>query len=183
MYRYIDDISKIAQNIIKEYVIEKKVAIDCTLGNGHDTDFLATLFEKVYSFDIQKEACEKYLKKEIKNVVIINESHDKLINFIKEEKVDCIMYNLGFLPGNGNKWVTTKADSTISSINEGLELLRENGIMTICIYVGHDEGKKEEACIMELVSNLPKNKFAVLEHKYINRSMLAPRLLVIEKNA
>ena len=75
MYRYVGDISKISQNIIKDYLENKEVAIDGTLGNGHDTDFLSENFKRVYAFDIQKEACLNYEKKNIKNVKVIKLQH------------------------------------------------------------------------------------------------------------
>lgn len=53
--------------------------------------------------------------------------------------------------------------------------------MTICIYKGHDEGKKEESCILEYIKTLPKNKFGVMSHSYLNRNKTAPSLIVIEK--
>lgn len=37
----------------------KKVAIDATCGNGHDSVFLATEFNKVYSIDIQELAIKR----------------------------------------------------------------------------------------------------------------------------
>lgn len=180
MYNYIDEISKIAQGIIKSYEDNKKIAIDCTLGNGHDTDFLSKSFDRVYAFDIQKEACDKYSKN--KNTIVINDSHEYLGKYINEN-VDCIMYNLGFLPGSKDKAITTKSESTIKSIDEGLKILNPRGIMTICVYIGHDEGKREETCIVDYLSKLPKDRFAVMEHRYINRNNLAPRLFVIERNS
>ncbi|MGV3025845.1 tRNA (mnm(5)s(2)U34)-methyltransferase [Clostridium thermobutyricum] len=182
MYSYIGDISKIAQNIILNYVKNKNIGVDCTLGNGHDSDFLKSNFKKVYSFDIQKSACEKYSNNNYDNVIVINNSHSEIIKFIEEKNVDAIMYNLGFLPGSSNKSITTTYDTTIKSIEEGLKILSPGGIMTICIYIGHDEGVKEESCIMEFVKKLPKNKFAVMEHKFLNRNNLAPKLIIIEKN-
>lgn len=182
MYNYIGDISKIAQNIILNYVKNRDIGIDCTLGNGHDTDFLKSNFKKVYCFDIQKSACEKYSNNKYENVTVINDSHSKILDFVNENNIDVIMYNLGFLPGSLNKSITTNYDTTIKSIKDGLKILAPGGIVTICVYIGHDEGVKEESCIMEFVENLPKNKFAVMEHKYLNRSILAPKLIVIEKN-
>ena len=101
MFKYVGNISDLSHYIIRDFVENKSVAIDGTLGNGYDTDFLSSLFNKVYSFDIQKEACENYKNKNKENVRIINDSHHLLNKYI-DEKVDCIMYNLGFLPG-GNK--------------------------------------------------------------------------------
>ncbi|ASW42719.1 tRNA (mnm(5)s(2)U34)-methyltransferase [Clostridium isatidis] len=179
MFKYVASISDLSHYIIDKFVMDKNVAIDGTLGNGNDTDFLADKFAKVYSFDIQKEACEKYLLKNLKNVKIINASHH-LFNKYIEEKVDCIMYNLGFLPG-GDKNITTMHDTSLISIKKGLELLNNGGIMTICIYRGHNEGKVEESCILEYLTKLDKSKFGVMLHSYLNRDERAPILVVVEK--
>ncbi|MCM8710667.1 class I SAM-dependent methyltransferase [Clostridium sp. SYSU_GA19001] len=180
MFKYVGDISKIAQNIISFYCSNFNIAVDATLGNGYDTDFLCEKFNKVYSFDIQKTAIENYLIRKKDNVILINDSHEKLSTYIKTE-VGCIMYNLGFLPG-GNKNITTKTESTISSIKEGLYLLCPGGIMSIAIYTGHDEGIKEKDAILNLVSSLSKKDYGVLMHSFINRSSTSPLLVIVEKN-
>ena len=179
MFKYVGDISEISHHIINNFLENKNVAIDGTLGNGYDTDFLSDHFNKVYSFDVQSLACDNYINKNKENVKVINDSHHKFEEYISES-VDCIMYNLGFLPG-GDKNITTMHETSMQSIKEGLELLNSGGIMTICIYRGHNEGKKEESCILNYVANLPKNKFGVMEHSFINRSEVAPMLIVIEK--
>ncbi|GAB6170264.1 class I SAM-dependent methyltransferase [Clostridium carnis] len=179
MFKYVGEITDIAQSIIKNFLCERNIAIDATLGNGYDSDFLSENFKSVYSFDIQSIACTLYLEKEKDNVKVINDSHDKFDIYIKEE-VDCIMYNLGFLPG-GNKEITTIHSTTIESLKIGLSLLKKGGIITICIYNGHNEGKKEETCILEFLQNLPKSKYGVMLHSYLNRSSVAPILAVIEK--
>lgn len=181
MFNYVGDISELSHYIIDKFLENKNIAIDGTLGNGHDSDFLSNKFKKVYSFDIQREPCENYISKEKDNVIVICDSHDKFDTYIKEN-VDCIMYNLGFLPG-ASKEVTTMHDTSINSIKKGLELLNKGGIMTICIYTGHDEGKKEESCILNYVQNLSKKDYGVMLHKFLNRSETAPMLVVIEKNS
>lgn len=179
MFKYVGNISDLSHYIIKDFVHNKKVAIDGTLGNGYDTDFLSSLFDKVYAFDIQKEACENYIAKNKGNVNIINDSHHLFNNYINE-KVDCIMYNLGFLPG-GNKEITTLHKTSLESIRAGLDILNNGGIMTICIYRGHNEGKLEETCILEYLKTLPKNEFGVMSQAYLNRQSNSPLLVVIEK--
>lgn len=179
MFNYVGNISDLSHYIIKDFVKNKKVAIDGTLGNGYDTDFLAILFEKVYSFDIQKEACDNYINKKNDNVTVINDSHH-LFNKYIEEPVDCIMYNLGFLPG-GNKEITTLHNTSLESIKIGLDLLNSGGIMTICIYRGHNEGKIEETCIVEYLKTLPKNQFGVMVQSYLNRQDVSPLLVIVEK--
>ena len=178
MFKYVSDVSILSHNIIKEYVKDKNIAVDATLGNGYDCDFLSSCFKKVYAFEIQKEACEKYIDKN-NNVIIINESHHKIDEFVKEE-ISCICYNLGYLPG-GNKEVTTLAETSLKSIQLSLEMLCPNGIMAIAIYRGHNEGKEEESCILQYLRGLPKNKFGVMLHECINRSNTSPLLVIVEK--
>ncbi|MDO5039957.1 class I SAM-dependent methyltransferase [Clostridium sp.] len=179
MFKYVSDISELSHYIIKNFLTNKNIAIDATLGNGHDTDFLSDQFSSVYSFDIQKNACDRYKDKKISNVTVICDSHHKLDKYINS-KVDCIMYNLGFLPG-ASKDITTLHETSLLSIKIGLKLLNSNGIMSICIYTGHDEGKKEKTCILDYLENLPKNEFGVMIHKYLNRSKTAPMLVIVEK--
>ncbi|OFI07773.1 16S rRNA m(4) methyltransferase [Clostridium acetireducens DSM 10703] len=179
MFNYVKDVSSISHYIISKFCLNTEIAIDATLGNGYDTDFLSSIFKKVYSFDIQKEAIDKYACKNKKNVLLIQDSHEELNKYIKE-KVNCVIYNLGFLPG-GNKEITTKYNSTITSIKSALTLLDSGGFISIAIYTGHTEGKQEEYYIKSLVKNLPKNKFAVLLHTFINRDNNPPSLIIIEK--
>ncbi|WP_143315363.1 class I SAM-dependent methyltransferase [Clostridium sp. HBUAS56017] len=179
MYKYVGDISVLAHYIIKEFLENKLVAIDGTLGNGYDTDFLSEHFNKVYAFDIQKSACENYIMKGKSNVSVINDSHHLLNEYVKEE-VNCIIYNLGFLPG-GDKNITTEHNTSLESIKKGLKLLSSGGIIAISIYTGHNEGKKEETCILEYLQRLPKSKYGVMVHSYLNRTNNPPKLVIVEK--
>lgn len=181
MFNYVGDISKLSHSIINNYLKNKDIAIDATLGNGHDTDFLSLNFNKVYSFDIQDQACLKYSNKDKDNVIVICDSHHKFNKHIKEN-VDCIMYNLGFLPG-ASKEITTKYNTSLESIQIGLKILNPGGIMTICIYTGHDEGKKEKSCILDFLEKISKKEYGVMIHQFLNRSKTAPMLVVIEKTS
>lgn len=179
MYKYAGDISHISHNIILSYCRSFEIGVDGTLGNGYDTDFLSANFGKVYSFEIQKHAIDKYKDRKSDNINLIWDSHENFKQYIHEE-VDCIMYNLGFLPG-GDKSVTTKSDSTINSIKTGLSLLKPGGIMSIAVYTGHDEGKKEEKSLLHLTKSLSKSDYGVLLHTFVNR-INSPQLFMIEKN-
>lgn len=181
MFNYVGDISKISHYIIDNFLENKDIAIDCTLGNGYDTDFLKEKFNKVYSFDIQKCAvdCYKEINGISNKVILINDSHEFIDNYIKEQ-VDCIIYNLGFLPG-GNKEITTMKDSTLKSLYSAIKLLKNGGMMAIACYVGHKEGMIEYNSILDFASNLSKNEFGVLSHQFVNRQNNPPILLIIEK--
>ena len=97
MFKYVSDVSNIYHNIITSFIENKNIAIDATLGNGHDCDFLSELFKKVYAFDIQEEAVNSYKSKNKENVEVILDSHENFETYIKEENVDCIVYNLSLI--------------------------------------------------------------------------------------
>ena len=48
-----------AHDFLAEVVTKEDIVVDATMGNGHDTLFLAKLAKKVYAFDIQEQALEK----------------------------------------------------------------------------------------------------------------------------
>lgn len=179
MFNYLGNITDLSHHIIDSYVNNKVVALDGTLGNGGDCDFLSEKFEKVYAFDIQSKAIEEYRKKSKGNVTLILDSHERVNEYIKEE-IDTAIFNLGFLPG-GDKSITTKVHSTLKSIEYTLNLLKSGGILIIVVYVGHEEGAKESEALLKYTRNLPKNKFGVMLHKVINRSETSPYMLLIEK--
>lgn len=179
MFKYLGNITDLSHHIIENYVESKGVALDGTLGNGGDCDFLSNHFEKVYAFDIQKSAIEEYKKKEKSNVSLILDSHEHIDKYVKEG-IDAAIYNLGFLPG-GDKSITTMTNSTLKSVESGLNLLNNGGILIIAVYVGHEEGAKEGEALLKYTKELPKNKYGVMLHKVINRSELSPYMLVIEK--
>lgn len=179
MFKYINSFNNIVHNIIESNNVDSGIAVDATLGNGYDTDFLKNKFSKVYSFDIQEKAVLKYREKNIKNVEVIFDSHENFELYI-EGKVDCIVYNLGYLPG-ADKSVTTIAESTLKSINSGLELLNKNGLMFIMMYPGHEEGSLEKDSILKLAKELPTKHYGVLLQEFINRPNNPPCLVVIEK--
>lgn len=180
MFDYAKDVSLLAHDIIDKYIKNYNIAIDCTLGNGYDTDFLCEKFSKVYSFDIQESAIESYSGKKKDNTVLICDSHENILKYIEEKNADCIMYNLGFLPG-GDKTITTLAESTLNSIQRALELLNVNGMVLICSYLGHEEGMREKKSLVPFLKKLDKSKYGVVAHEFINRSETAPMLFVIEK--
>ena len=192
MFKYINDVSELIHKIVKNNCVDFKLAVDCTLGNGYDTKFLSDNFEKVYAFDIQESATATYKKLGRTNVEVINDCHSKLVDYIKCDEndgasfksvssVDCFIYNLGFLPG-GDKNITTNVNTTLESIEVALDLLKTNGLLLVAGYRGHAQGKLEEEAILDFCEKLPKERFAVMYHSFLNRSKNAPILLVIEKN-
>lgn len=179
MFKYVGNVTDLSHDIISKYCTDFQIAVDETLGNGYDTDFLITKFSKVYSFDIQEAAIENYPQKEAENLKLVNDSHENVDEYVKEN-IDAAMYNLGFLPG-GDKTITTTYKSTLISLEKTLRSLNSGGLITIAAYCGHEQGKEEYEKLINYVKDLPKDKFGVMLHSYINRNELSPKLIVIER--
>lgn len=170
-----------------EKIIKKgDIVVDATMGNGYDTIFLSKLVGedgKVYSFDIQelaiKSTLEKLEKHSIKNVELILDSHENILKYLKEN-ASCVVFNLGYLP-KGDHTIITKPKSTIKAINDSLYALKENGIVSICVYSGHSGGDDEKEKVYNFVKNLDQNNFNVLHTKFINQINNPPELILIEK--
>ncbi len=164
--------------------------IDGTMGNGNDTLFLAKLVGKngkVYSFDIQKQAVKKttelLLKNHIslENVNLINESHDKINEFLPtNENISAAIFNLGYLPG-GDKAIITKPKSTIPAITSCIEHLIVHGIILVVLYYGHPGGEEEKDKVLGFAENLDQRIFNVFTYSAINEINEPPILLIIQK--
>lgn len=180
MFKYVNDISELSHDIIEKYCGKFDTAIDATLGNGHDCDFLKKIFKKVYAFDIQENSINQYKDKSAnRNVICICDCHSKIDNYITEN-IDCAIYNLGYLPG-GDKNLTTTYETTLKSLEISLEKLNKGGIISIAIYHGHDAGAIEKDFILSFLKKLNNKIYGVMTHNFYNRSEKAPILAIIEK--
>ena len=139
----------------------KNIAIDCTLGNGHDTLFLSSLFNEVYAMDIQPLALRRSKErlKDTSNTHLYLLNH-KDIDTLNLLNVDLVLYNLGFLPGSDKK-VITNYETTIESIKKAYSILDINGTIIIASYIRHPNGLKEYQSIKEYLN---ENNIDYLEY-------------------
>jgi len=182
-------LTEVAHQYIGQVLKEGDYAVDATVGNGKDTEFLARKVGengKVYGFDIQDLAIEKTLKNlKEKNlemrVKLIKDGHENLLKHI-DRPVKVIMFNLGYLPGSDRK-IITKPESTIKAIEDGLKVLLPGGLISIICYYGHAGGIEEKDFVLDYVKNLDGSKYTVLYYSYINKKNDPPILILIEKNS
>ncbi len=183
----INNMTDFVKFIISDKVKPGDFVIDGTAGNGHDTLFLANLVSdsgRVYSFDIQSEAISSTkakLEKEnlLGRVQIILDSHEHISKYIKDN-VKAAMFNLGYLPG-GNHHITTMGESTLQALEQILKILLPGGIISICAYSGHFEGKKELEQVLSFVKGLSNRNYSVIKMDYINKRNDPPNIILIEK--
>ena len=175
--------SETVRMIWDRYINEDSVAIDMTCGNGNDTLYLAERCRFVYGIDIQEEAIhntDMLLKKNgFANCELIQCDHKDIRDYINE-KADLIVYNLGYLP-KGNKEITTTADSTITSLEHALELLKVNGLISIMIYWGHPQGKAEREAVLGFAEGLDGSVYHAAYLSYPNQKNTPPELLLITR--
>ncbi|MDR3602846.1 MAG: class I SAM-dependent methyltransferase [Desulfosporosinus sp.] len=162
-------------------------AVDCTMGNGNDTELLCRLVGnegKVYAFDIQEEAVINTSKKLqafnfLERAEIILDGHQNIDNYI-QEKVRLVIFNLGYLP-KGNHQITTKKETTLEAVQKCLNILEPNGIILLIIYPGHENGKIEKEALENFTSGLNQKKYNVAKLCFTNQINNPPELICIEK--
>ena len=173
------------KKFILEHLKEGDVAVDFTMGNGHDTEFLSkTVGEngKVYAFDIQASAVESTRKNLAaagcpNNYTLIHDSHHNVKSYVKEP-IKAGMFNLGYLPG-GDKSITTMRATTLPAIEAAIDLLGKDAILLIAVYPGHPEGDAEGKEITEYLSTLSRFKVCCTKVQIVN-SATSPYFMMIE---
>ena len=169
-------ITEWCHHFIGGHVLEGDICIDATAGNGHDTLLLAELVGasgSVIAFDIQEQAVQETKRKidacgYAERTEVVLDSHVHMGAYAKENTVSCITFNFGYLPG-GDHTLATKADTSVQAIEEGLRLLKKDGLMSLCIYSGGDSGFEEKERILAYLKELDPKKYLVIVSEYYNR--------------
>jgi precorrin-6B methylase 2 len=183
----LEQVVGISHLFASQLLTEGCVAVDATCGNGYDTVFLSKRVGrtgKVYAFDLQEEAIvqtRENLKRQncADNVILIHDSHENMLKYIKEA-VNFAVFNLGYLP-NGDKRIITKSFSTLRALSALLQIMKEDGLICICSYVGHNGGIEEYEAIKEYCAALNPDAYPCAEIKHFTRREDAPRIILIEK--
>lgn len=146
------------QHLIWDRVMKHaNIVVDATCGNGHDLLYLAERAKKgchLYGIDIQMKAINSSQELLQSNdiaqdvsLTFIHDSHDRaLANQLKDEVIDLMIFNLGYLPG-GDHQVITKPHQTIDAINEGLENYRSLELSQLLLTLEQQKGLKKCRCL------------------------------------
>ncbi|QGQ47598.1 class I SAM-dependent methyltransferase [Metabacillus sediminilitoris] len=180
-----------AKQLLHTAVQEGDIVVDGTIGNGHDTVFLAKLVGSsghVFGFDIQEEAVNNTrdrlkVEKLEKRVTIVHKGHQHIKTTIPAELHGTItgaIFNLGYLPG-GDQSIVTMPETTILAIEQLIEIMKPEGIIVIVIYHGHEEGQVERDELMTFVNKIDPRLAHVLQYQFINKQNNPPYIVAIEK--
>ena len=177
----------IVHETIKRFAHEGSLCIDATAGRGFDTAFLSEVVGesgKVIAFDIQQDAVDStkaLLAKEGLHADVVLDSHANMDRYADENTVDCIVFNLGYLP-KGNHAIFTHFESTREAIEKGLKLLKSGGLMCVSIYYGGDSGYEEKEALLPWLKTLDDTKYQVLVTTFHNWKKDPPIPVFIIKN-
>lgn len=178
----------LAADYMRRTVREGDTVVDATMGNGKDTLFLCELVGEsgcVHAFDVQAEAVERTRERIAEagfadRTALHLAGHETMKEHVPQG-VRAIMFNLGWLPGAQHA-VTTLTRTTLEAAKAACELIIPGGIVTICVYPGHDEGKRELEALDAFASSLPVRTYNVLRHAFLNAPAHTPQLFLIQKN-
>lgn len=178
---------KWTKRIIDDYLKEGMTAVDATMGNGHDTLYLCERVGqtgRVIAFDVQKQALintearllEAGMRERAK---LILDSHENMDAYL-DGNPDLIMFNLGWLPGTPHE-TTTRVETTLRAVNKALGLLKKGGLMTVCVYPGHEEGMREKTALLAWAADVDAAAADVWYCGYQNIKANPPVLIALSK--
>lgn len=187
----LDGVLPFARILLEKAITEGGAAVDATMGNGHDTLFLAELTGKngmVFAFDIQSGALDATRKRLEENgaagsAVLFHAGHEQAAELIPAEyhgKLQGAIFNLGYLPGS-DKSIVTKPGTTISAVEQLLSMMAPGGIIVLVIYHGHEGGAEERDSLLAFVRGIDQQEAHVLQYGYINQKNNPPFIIAIEK--
>lgn len=184
-------LAEIAHRAVGEVLGPGDIAIDATLGNGHDALFLAECVGqdgRVYGFDVQQQALVSSRQRlqqhgMLERVTMFQASHDAMMELLPlavHGRIKAVMFNLGYLPG-ADKSVITKTETTLQAIEIACRLLRVGGVVTAMAYPGHTGGDQESWALETWCRQLDSGCFSFELVLSAHHQMTAPRLFVIRK--
>ena len=173
---------EMAHDFLAQVITQEDIVVDATMGNGHDTLFLAKLAKQVYAFDIQEQALEKTSQRlqeaGLTNAELILQGHETVDQFVREVKA--AIFNLGYLP-SADKSIITQPQTTLDALDKLCHMLVKGGRIAIMIYYGHEGGDIERDAVMDFVSHLPQQEYTSAIYRTLNQINNPPFLVMIEK--
>lgn len=178
-----------SHTLLSECVGPGDTVVDATVGNGHDTLFLANQVGqtgRVIGFDIQPAALKETqtqltLTGLASQVDLHATGHEQVGEFLTTDTlISGAIFNLGYLPG-GDKSLITRPNTTLIAVKTLLAHLRRGGRIILVVYSGHPGGQTEREAVVAFCQQLPQKTYQVLRYGFINQIHHPPFLLAIER--
>ncbi|HEY0635094.1 MAG TPA: class I SAM-dependent methyltransferase [Gammaproteobacteria bacterium] len=185
------DLVALAQQRVAEVIAEGDIVIDATLGNGHDTLFLAQRIGErghLYGFDIQPAALAATQQRLAQHhllarATLLPTGHETMAAQIPahhHSRIKAVMFNLGYLPGNDHT-LRTHSTTTLQALETARALLVPDGLIVIVAYTGHNHGRAETEAVKAWARGLEGKGFAVEITVPPSRQGNAPELVVMRR--
>ncbi|MEM1093336.1 MAG: class I SAM-dependent methyltransferase [Bacteroidota bacterium] len=178
-----------AHHAIADVLGDGDLAVDATLGNGHDTLFLAERVGPtghVLGFDVQAAALTQTRRRleahgVADRVTLVQAGHESLDAHIAADRpIQAVMFNLGYLPG-ADKATVTRPATTLAALESACALLAVGGRISIVVYVGHEGGAAEADAVAGFLQSVDQRSFQVIRYDFINQKNTPPYLFLLEK--
>lgn len=178
-----------SHTLLTTVIAEGDTVIDATMGNGHDTLFLATRVGPtghVLSFDVQQQALtatktQLTLTGLTQQVQLIHDGHEHLDQYLGiNDEISAAIFNLGYLPGS-DKQIITHSETTLAALQTCLTHLRRGGIVALVVYYGHSGGETEKNAVLAATQALDQHVYQVLQYGFINQVHQPPFLIAVQK--
>ncbi len=179
-----------AHDLVRRVLRPGDLAVDATVGNGHDTLFLAGCVGptgRVIGFDIQRAALDATLERlreqgVADRVELVERGHQEISQTVttlaSTGRPKAVMFNLGYRPG-GDHAVVTRPETTIAGLNGALEVVDPGGILTVVVYPGHEGGQAEADAVLEWTRAVPPERASAACYRFLNTKTPAPFLVAI----
>lgn len=181
-----------AHDLVRDALHPGALAVDATVGNGHDTLVLADAVGPagtVVGFDVQAEALHATRDRlqaagVADRVRLVQAGHETLLDHLPDGArgaVQAVTFNLGYLPGAADKSVITRPDTTLAALYAATDVLGPGGMITLVLYTGHPGGAEEADAVRAWAKSLDQVHWAVLSYRFVNQCGAPPALLAIER--
>lgn len=188
--KYLGNVVNAYKVIARDFIKPQMTLVDATCGNGNDTLFLMKCLSnsgKLYAVDVQLEAIESTRMlmaqngyQEGEHLILKHCSHECFDFLEADERVDFVVYNLGYLP-KGDKGITTTVRTTLSSLASALERLKSGGLVIVLSYRGHEAGEEEAVHLEIFLSKLSQSLYDVCKLDFVNQKNTPPVMWIVEK--
>lgn len=165
-------------------------AVDATVGNGHDTLFLAQAVGPegaVLGLDVQAAALAAARRRldeagVAARVRLVEAGHERLgtVAAAWRGTVAAVLFNLGYLPGS-NRRVATRAATTLPALTAARDLLGPGGRLVVMAYRGHTGGAEEAAAVAAWCRACDPRAFEAVAYERLNGARPAPVLFVVAR--
>lgn len=179
-----------AHSLVQKTLEQGEFAVDATIGNGHDTCFLAhTVGETghVFGFDVQASALEttqtRLAQEGLQDrVTLWQAGHETMQTRLQGYggKIGAVMFNFGYLP-HGDPSLITHPETSLIALTQALALLRPFGVVSAVLYPAHSGGETESEALLAYAKQLSPYHFEVAWYQFLNKQNTPPSVLSIQK--